>query len=74
MVACDMSSMMMWPMGIGSLVVVGALVTLAGWGALRVNRDRGEAQPMKLLDERFAKGEIDTEEYQRRRQILEGVR
>jgi uncharacterized membrane protein len=72
--APDMSSMMMWPMGIGTLVVVGALLALAGWGAHRASRGPESAQPMQLMDVRFARGEIDTEEYQRRRQILEGAR
>ncbi|MGH2572335.1 MAG: SHOCT domain-containing protein [Actinomycetota bacterium] len=69
-----MSSMMMWPMGIGSLVIVGVMLALAWWAVRRADRGPMDARPMQLLDERFARGEIDAEEYQGRRQILEGAR
>jgi putative membrane protein len=74
MIACEMSSMMMWPMGIGTLLVVGVLLALGVGGAVRASRGPGGQQAMQLLDERFARGEIDTKEYQQRRQILEGAR
>jgi len=74
MIGCEMSSMMMWPMGIGTLLVVGVLLAFGVGGAVRASRGPGGPQAMQLLDERFARGEIDTEEYQQRRQILEGAR
>jgi putative membrane protein len=75
MIACEMSSMMMmWPMGIGSLVIVGVVLALAWWAVRRAAGGPTDARPMQLLDERFARGEIDAEEYQGRRQVLEGAR
>jgi putative membrane protein len=74
MIACEMSSMMMWPMGIGSLVILGVLVALAWWAVRRAAGAPMHARPMQLLDERFARGEIDAEEYEDRRHILEGTR
>lgn len=62
---------MMVVMAIFSLViligVVGGIVFIAraaGWG----RSDRGRAA--SLLDERFARGEIDEEEFESRRQLL----
>ena len=57
-------------------VVVFALVAL-----LRGNgsRDQGagatdhQPRPLELLDERFARGEIDEEEYRNRREVLRGI-
>jgi putative membrane protein len=56
------------------------------WGALAwvvvtlIGRNRSSSQPpasagsdpMRILDERFARGEIDEAEYQRRREVLRG--
>jgi uncharacterized membrane protein len=74
MMACDMSSLMMWPMGIGSLVILGLLVAFGGWAVRRVTRRPMGVQPLQVLEERFARGEIGAEEYQSRRHILEGAR
>lgn len=35
------------------------------------NNSRGRKDPIDILDERYAKGEIDDEEYSRRRKTLE---
>jgi putative membrane protein len=56
----------------------GALVAIA-WAALRAlttdgNRREPPRDPRDLLAERFAKGEIDTEEYQERLRVLDGSR
>lgn len=66
----------------GMLVVLlwVALTALVVWLILSMlNRTRpssesGEArsQPIQLLEERYARGEIDDEEFQRRRTILQG--
>ena len=68
----------------GWLVMVAMMVVF--WGAIawivvtliRQNAaravppaDRG-TDPMRILDERFARGEIDEGEYQRRRDLLRG--
>lgn len=48
------------------LVVAWLLVGLAG------SRKAGEKSPRELLDQRFARGEIDEAEYRKRRDILDG--
>ncbi len=70
--------------GLGGWFVVIALM-IVFWGALawivvtllRSNVARRHELPagteaMRLLDERFARGEIDETEYQRRRDLLRG--
>jgi putative membrane protein len=55
-----------------ALAVVGvvALVRASRDGSLTFNRQR----PDQILDERFARGEIDIEEYTRRRDLLSSTR
>jgi len=68
----------------GWLVMVAMMVVF--WGAIAwvvvtlirqngtrtvAHLDRG-TDAMRILDERFARGEIDEEEYQRRRDLLRG--
>ena len=48
------------------LVVAWLLVGLTG------SRKAGEKSPRELLDQRFARGEIDEAEYRKRRDILDG--
>jgi putative membrane protein len=58
----------LWPL----LVVVG--VVLLGYVIVRVRagaRTEGGDTARRLLDERFARGEIDEQEYHRRRSALE---
>jgi putative membrane protein len=50
------------------LAVVGAIALIRGWRSGGFNLDR--RSPEQILDERFARGEIDIEEYTRRRQLL----
>jgi Short C-terminal domain len=60
--------------GTGMVVLMG-LVLAAGVGALAVWRpwQRSQVQtPLDLLGKRYASGEIDGEEYERRRQALGG--
>jgi uncharacterized membrane protein len=75
MLACEMGSMsgMMLPMWLGGFLVWGGLIGVAVWAVLRfTSRSRGDAQT--ILEQRFAKGEIDSEEFEQRRRLLEGSR
>jgi putative membrane protein len=68
----------------GWFVMVAMMVVF--WGAvawvivtlIRQNGARSEppgagaSEPVRILDERFARGEIDEDEYQRRRELLRG--
>ena len=63
---------MMLPMFLGLLLVV-SLVTLMIVLFVRGRQDTHGSQgsnPLLILQERFARGEIDVEEYQQRRGIL----
>jgi putative membrane protein len=75
MLACDMGSMFgsMLPMWLGGLLVWGALIGVAVWAILRfTGRPRGDAE--RVLEERFARGEIDPDEFEQRRRLLGGTR
>jgi putative membrane protein len=75
MIACEMGSMFgsMLPMWLGGLLVWGALIGVAVWAIRRfTGPTRGDAA--RILEERFARGEIDAEEFQRRRLLLERSR
>jgi putative membrane protein len=49
------------------------IVTLIRQSGSRARPHTTDAtEPMRILDERFARGEIDEDEYQRRRTILRG--
>jgi putative membrane protein len=50
------------------LAVVGVVTLAHGWRSGSFSLDR--RSPQQILDERFAHGEIDMEEYTRRRQLL----
>lgn len=67
-----MGGMMMWPMMLGTLLVGLLLLVGVVWLIQRVwNRGRGTTSAEHILAERFARGEIDQEEYQQRRNILQ---
>jgi uncharacterized membrane protein len=60
----------MWAaMFILPLLVVGALVWF-GVSLARRLMDRGRTGPRQILEKRFARGEIDEDEFQRRDRIL----
>jgi putative membrane protein len=52
------------------VVFVTIAVTRGGRDASRGSEAPTSADPMRLLDQRFARGEIDAEEYQERRALL----
>lgn len=64
-------------LGMGSMVLVwGGLIWLAVWAIARATRteqtSRATPEPARaVLDRRFASGDIDAEEYARRRRALE---
>lgn len=58
-----------------SLVVFGIVAIFRSDGsALPRAQQPGEASPLQMLDERFARGEIDVDEYHARRDLLRGSR
>jgi len=50
------------------LAVIGVVALVRGWRSGTFSLDG--RSPEQILDERFARGEIDIEEYTRRRQLL----
>lgn len=62
----------------GLLIVAGVAVWRAADRRGRAdpgNRtESGDRTPQQVLDERFARGEIDEDEYRRRREVLRSVR
>lgn len=53
------------------LVIIGS-VFLIKW-IVQENNSSEKNDPMKILDKKFARGEIDEEEYEKRRDKLEGT-
>ena len=58
------------------IVMMGAMLAVIAWAAVAAvrggkGRNRGGPGARAVLDERFAAGEIDEDEYERRRQTLE---
>lgn len=49
-------------------LVVGGIVVLVRY--IRSGEQRSGSDALRILDERFARGEIDADEYSRRRQLL----
>ena len=76
---------MSWGHGYGSGMLIGpiiwiAIIAFGIWAVLRIMRSadtngslgsRSGKTPREILDARFASGEIDREEYLRRRELLE---
>ena len=67
-----------WGMGFGwlfmilfwTLVILG-IIALVRWLAGTGSRSSSAKSPLKILQERYARGEIDDEEFQRKRRELE---
>lgn len=62
-------------MALGALILIG-IVALAAWAALHLSGGRGPSEQAgapsarEILDQRYAAGEIDYDEYRRRRTDL----
>jgi putative membrane protein len=67
MVLMALSSLMFWALMVVTLVVLGRAF---GWFAPGPTRTVGAPTARGVLDERYARGEIDDEEYQRRLRTL----
>lgn len=52
------------------IVIIFALYKLLGFSSWNKPYRPGSGNALNLLDERYAKGEIDDEEYQRKKQLL----
>lgn len=66
-----------WGLGVGSIVFVALIVIGIVLVVRRPSRGEGgrdEDAGRRILDERFARGEIDEDEYERRRRTLEATR
>jgi putative membrane protein len=58
--------------GLIILLVVLAVRGFGGFGSRRDSAPLEEKTPLQLLQERYARGEIDKEEYEERRRTLTG--
>lgn len=65
-----------WILMTGAMVVFWALLLFAVLALFRTQRSGGSTSdrrdPMQILDERFARGEIDEDEYYARSSVLRG--
>ncbi|HEX2032514.1 MAG TPA: SHOCT domain-containing protein [Actinomycetota bacterium] len=70
----DMGSMMgsMWLWSLVGLLLLVALVVLAVWAVRRFTAQPGTRDARRILEERFARGEIDADEFGSRLRTLEG--
>lgn len=63
-----------WPMWLGMILFWGALIWFAVWLVRRTehgpSRETPRSDPRTILEERFARGEIDEEEFERRTKVL----
>lgn len=69
-----------WGVGMGLLslvflgLIVAGIVLAARVPSGPASRDAGARSALDILDERFARGEIDQEEYENRKRVLTGAR
>jgi putative membrane protein len=67
-----------WWMALWMLLFWAGLILLVVWGVRTVSgegrgADRaGRSSALQILEERFARGEIDRDEFEERRSVLEG--
>ena len=57
-----------------SLVVFGVIAIFRGDRDTRTSQGSTECDPMQILDERFARGDIDLDEYHARQDALRAAR
>ncbi|MGH2635137.1 MAG: SHOCT domain-containing protein [Actinomycetota bacterium] len=62
---------MWWAMWIPSVLILGVLVALGIWAVRRFSEPRGTSSARRILEERFARGEIDADEFRSRLAALE---
>lgn len=66
-----------WWMGLMMLLFWGGLIALVVWAVLSTQAHRGggtydrQSKAMHILEERFARGELDQEEFEQRKRALE---
>jgi putative membrane protein len=65
---------MWWAMWIPSVLILGALVALGIWAVRRFSEPRGDSSARRILEERFARGEIDADEFRSRLQPWRATR
>jgi putative membrane protein len=63
--------LLFWILIIGAVVVVVRAVAGGSWGERFGGTGGGERRARQVLDERFARGEIDREEYEEKRRLLQ---
>jgi putative membrane protein len=54
------------------LIIVGVVAVIRSWRPGPQDARGGQSNARRLLDERFARGEIDEEDYRKRREVLGG--
>jgi putative membrane protein len=70
--SCGMMMQSWWLVGILMIVITAAVLAAAIWAIQRVSMGtRGSGDARHILEERFARGEIDEDEFQRRMEVLE---
>ena len=65
-------SSMMWMMWLFGLIFWVGLIAFGVWAVRRFTERRPAGGARQILEERFARGEIDDEEFQRRLRTLGG--
>lgn len=68
-----MWTQMWWGMWIFPILLLGGLIGFGVWAVRRFTDRGGTSEPRRILEERFARGEIDAEEFEERRRLLEGT-
>jgi putative membrane protein len=54
------------------LIIIGVIAIIRSWRPGQHDAGGGRSDALRLLDERFARGEIDEEDYRKRRGLLTG--
>jgi putative membrane protein len=54
------------------LIIAGVIAVVRSWRPGSHDGRGGSSDALRLLDERFARGEIDEDEYRKRRDLLAG--